>query len=225
MSRLRRKPFLLPCLSSLKSLSANPQFGSTDFCNISQQQGGLPKEAHAREFFDILNRTVAGRASCGMPLSTSAPGSTWRRGGSVCREAFSGPGFPPSLQGEVPFRRAQGPELAEGLAVVLAKGEPISGFDSFALIHLDQAGPAAAIPPPPFTSWSPKSAPFYFDYFDSPGPPPLPTLSGLQSQQLYFDYFDYFDSPLISRNLGPATARDCGTSLARAFYFDCFDPP
>jgi hypothetical protein len=31
----------------------------------------------------------------------------------------------PSLSGEVPFRQAQGPELAEGLAAVRERGEPI----------------------------------------------------------------------------------------------------
>jgi hypothetical protein len=151
MSRLRRKPLLLPCLSSLKSLSSNPQFGSTDYCNIFQQQGGFPKEAHAREFFDILNRTVAGRASSSMPLSTSAPGFNLAPRRKRLPGGFVRPRVSPGL---LP-RSLPGPKKAPRFTLIT-------------LIHLDQAGPCRGHLSSTVHSPLSKSAPFYFDCVDSP---------------------------------------------------------
>jgi len=61
----------------------------------------------------------------------SKPRACRRAGGASRKKAsrsFSrkgkGRANPPSLPGEVPFRQAQGPELAEGLAAVQVRGEP-----------------------------------------------------------------------------------------------------
>jgi hypothetical protein len=54
--------------------------------------------------------------------------------------------LPPSLPGEVPFRQAQGPEHAEGLAVVQEKGEPQGRCRVVHSLGIGTIHPTASIP-------------------------------------------------------------------------------